>query len=200
MNNERVREITLAGIFGSIILFLSLVPSPWGQWGFIRFNAGIEFTIVHIPVLIGAIFGGKRVAIMLGLIFGIGSISAAAIYGGPTAIFFLNPFVSILPRILFGYFAYLIYKGLSSKFKNPGLTISLTAILATITHTVMVLSMLYLFFLRPDAWLDVLGDETLKSLFLILLSWNMLIEVSLAAAIVTPIAMRVKEFRESDTF
>ena len=88
MKNDRVREMTLAGVFGAMILFLSLVPSPWGQWGFIRFNSGIEFTIVHIPVIIGAIFGGRRVAITLGLIFGIGSISAAAIYGGPTAVFF----------------------------------------------------------------------------------------------------------------
>jgi uncharacterized membrane protein len=200
MKNDRVREMTLAGVFGAMILFLSLVPSPWGQWGFIRFNSGIEFTIVHIPVIIGAIFGGRRVAITLGLIFGIGSISAAAIYGGPTAVFFLNPLVSVLPRILFGFFTYLIYSGLSKAIKNPGISISLTAILSTLVHTVLVLSMLYVFFLMPDALIDVIGDETLKSLILVLLSWNMLIEVSLAAAIVTPIALRVKEFKEANNY
>jgi len=178
-------------------LFLSLVPSPWGQWGFIKFSSGIEFTIVHIPVIIGSMFGGKRVALMLGLIFGLGSISAAAIYGGATAVMFLNPLVSILPRVLFGYAIYLLFNLFKNRFKNPAIAFALTAALSTVIHTVLVLSMLFVFYLSPKALFTLIETEQLKMLLLFLLLINLVVEVFLAVAIATPIGVRMKQFKEA---
>ncbi len=199
MRDLRVKEMTTAGIFGAIILFMSLVPAPWGlTWGFIRINGGIEITIIHIPVIIGGIFGGKRVAITLGAIFGVGSLLAALIYGGLFAPFFYNPLVSILPRILFGYFIYLFYTGLNKLFKNSYISMVLSMGLSTFAHSIMVLTMLYLFSFYTDVYTNVFGDYSIIQFMLAILGLNAVIEIALAVLIGTPIGLRIKDFKDQE--
>lgn len=146
MRDKRVKEIATSGVFGALILFLALVPAPWGtSWGFIRVGASVEFTIIHIPVLIGAIFGGKKVGVYLGLIFGIGSLTASAIYPGGFTIFFLNPLVSILPRIIFGFAIWYIFEAVSKVIKNEATSIAVSMGLSTLLHTLLVVPLLFLF-------------------------------------------------------
>ncbi len=198
MRDKRVLEITTAGVFGAIILFLSLVPAPWGlTWGFFRVAEGVEITIIHIPVIIGGIFGGKRVAITLGFIFGLGSLLAAAIYGGLFAVFFLNPLVSILPRILFGYFIYLFYVQLNKLVKIPMLSMALSFGLSTLAHSLMVLTMLYLFSFNSAVFGDVFGNANIITFFGIILGLNAVLEIILAVLVGTPIGLRIKDFKET---
>jgi len=201
MRDKRVLEITTAGVFGAIILFLSLVPAPWGlTWGFFRVAAGVEITIIHIPVIIGGIFGGKRVAIMLGFIFGLGSLLAALIYGGMFSIFFLNPLVSILLRILFGYFIYLFYeilKNLSTSKAWPTIAMALSFGLSTLALSIMVLTMLYLFSHNSDTYGTAFGNANIIIFFGAVLGFNAVLEIILAILVGTPIGMRIKDFKEA---
>ena len=199
MRDLRVKEMTTAGVFGAIILFMSLVPAPWGlTWGFIRISGGIEITIIHIPVIIGGIFGGKRVAITLGAMFGVGSLLAAIIYGGIFAPFFYNPLVSILPRVLFGYFIYLFYTGINKVVKNQYASMVLSMGLSTLAHSIMVLTMLYLFSFNSDTYLTYFGSDSIIQFMLAILGLNALIEISIAVLIGTPIGLRIKEFKEQE--
>lgn len=195
MRDKRVKEMTTAGIFGAIILFMSLVPAPWGlTWGFIRITGGVEITIIHIPVIIGSIFGGKRVAITLGAFFGFGSLFAALLYGGLFAPFFYNPLVSVLPRILFGYFIYLFYTYLNRVIKFPYLSMALSAGLSTFAHSIMVLTMLYLFSFKTTVYSDVFGDSSIIAFMLAILGLNAVIEIALAILVATPVGMRIREY------
>lgn len=199
MRNLRVKEMTTAGVFGAIILFMSLVPAPWGlTWGFIRITGGIEITIIHIPVIIGGIFGGKRVAITLGAIFGVGSLFAALIYGGIFAPFFYNPLVSILPRVLFGYFIYLFYTNINKVVKNAYIAMVLSMGLSTFAHSIMVLTMLYLFSFNSSVYLEYFGSSTVIEFMLIILGLNAVIEITLAVLVGTPIGLRIKEFKDQE--
>lgn len=199
MRDVRVKEMTTAGIFGAIILFMSLVPAPWGlTWGFIRISGGIEITIIHIPVIIGGIFGGKRVAITLGALFGIGSLIAAFIYGGIFAPFFYNPLVSVLPRVLFGYFIYLFYTGINKVVKNQYASMILSMGLSTFAHSIMVLTMLYLFSFNSSVYLDIFGDSSIIQFMLAVIGLNAVIEIAIAILIGTPIGLRIKEFKEQE--
>ena len=199
MRDLRVKEMTTAGVFGAIILFMSLVPAPWGlTWGFIRITGGIEITIIHIPVIIGGIFGGKRVAITLGAIFGVGSLLAALIYGGIFAPFFYNPLVSILPRILFGYFIYLFYTNINKLVKNAYISMVLSMGLSTFAHSIMVLTMLYLFSFNSAVYLEYFGSSTVIEFMLIILGLNAVIEITLAVLVGTPIGLRIKEFKDQE--
>ena len=199
MRNVRTKEIALAGVFGAIILLLSLVPAPWGSpWGYPRVWGGIEITIVHIPVIIGGIYGGKRVAITLGTLFGLGSLTAAAIYGGLFAPFFLNPLVSVLPRALFGFFVYLIYTHALKHSKNVFASIAITSVLSTFLHSIMVLTMLYLFSYQSQVYADIFGSLSLVGFMIALIGLNSLFEMGFAALVATPIGMRVNDFLENN--
>lgn len=187
MRNTRVLEITTLGIFSAIIFMMSFVP-----WlGFIPIGF-TDLTIIHIPVIIGGIFGGKRVAIGLGTAFGLASWSQALLRATGFAIVFQNPLVSVLPRILFGVAIYLLFVGLGKVIRNVFVQIALTAVLSTLLHTLFVLSSIFVF--APlDPLLREFADNTPFFAFIwaIILS-NGVFEMIAAFLIVTPIVWRLR--------
>lgn len=108
--NLSARNIALIGILGAITVVLGLTPL-----GFIPVGPAMA-TIMHIPVIIGAIMGGPVVGGFVGLIFGVSSYFNAIMRPMPTSFVFLNPIVSVLPRILIGLVSAYVYK----TFKNSG--------------------------------------------------------------------------------
>lgn len=109
MKKLNVFELVLTSTFVAIILIMSLIP----QLGFITIVPGVSLTIIHIPTLIGIFLLKPRSGFILGVAFGVGSLIAAFLYGGPLDLAFQNPLVSVLPRAIFGIVAYYIYRGLS---------------------------------------------------------------------------------------
>jgi uncharacterized membrane protein len=127
-----IRQITIAGLFGAVAIALSMtplgyIPIPW--------VAGVSATTMHIPVIIAAILSGPKVGIMVGAIFGISSFVRA------NSVFFANPIVAILPRLFIGMISYYVYKWTKSSM--------LAAVAGTLTNTVGVLSLLYVFKYLP---------------------------------------------------
>lgn len=105
--NFDVRKLTIIGVLGAISVVLGMTPL-----GFIPVGP-TRATIMHIPVIIGAIMEGPIVGGLVGLIFGIFSIYQAITAPTPVSFVFLNPLVSVLPRILIGITAYYSYKGIN---------------------------------------------------------------------------------------
>lgn len=104
-----VFNLVLFSIFAALILLLGLIP----QIGFIRLGP-VAITIVHIPVLIGIMVLPFWHALGLGVTFGISSLIASYIYGTtPADLAFQNPLISVLPRIIFALFAFLIFRASS---------------------------------------------------------------------------------------
>lgn len=102
-----VRRLAVIGVLGAISVVLGMTPL-----GFIPVGP-TRATIMHIPVIIGAIMEGPVVGGLVGLIFGIFSIYQAITAPTPVSFVFLNPIVSVLPRILIGITSYYAYKALS---------------------------------------------------------------------------------------
>jgi len=104
------REIAIAGILGAISVLLAVT-----RLGFIPFVAGTAITIMHVPVIIGAIVGGPLVGTLIGLIFGLSSlILASAAPTGPGDVFFTDPWVSVAPRLFLGIVAWGVYRSARS--------------------------------------------------------------------------------------
>lgn len=103
------RRMTVIGILGAICIVLGTTPL-----GFIPIGP-TKATIMHIPVLIGAILEGPIVGMAIGLIFGLFSMFNALTNPTPVSFIFLNPVVAILPRILMGVVAYYVYDFFESK-------------------------------------------------------------------------------------
>ncbi len=103
-----IRKLAVIGVLGAISVVLGLTPL-----GFIPIGP-TRATIMHIPVIIGAIVEGPIVGAFVGLIFGLSSIYQAITTPTPVSFVFLNPLVSVLPRVLIGITTYYTYKGLSN--------------------------------------------------------------------------------------
>jgi uncharacterized membrane protein len=141
-NKEKTREMTMLAMFIAIIAVLGLVPSGLGSssLGFIKIAPNIEATIIHIPVLIGAAMFGRKMGLYLGIAFGTVSLIAAFIYASSL---FVYPWVSVLPRIIFGFAIYDVVQLFKKIIKNPHVSYFVSFFLLSAIHTILVLPMLW---------------------------------------------------------
>lgn len=176
-----VRTIALDGLFIAILVIMTFVPYV----GFIPFFFGVSITIIHIPVIIGALFLGWKKGLLYGLAFGLASlIKAATAPAGVLDPCFVNPLISVLPRILFGLAAGLLMVGVA-KLKTSQVAkiflISGASVIATVIHTVSV------FFA-----LGLIHQEFLTWEIALLFGTNLLIEMTVAA-LLTPLLYKSLE-------
>ncbi len=134
-----VRKIVVSGVLGAVAIFLG-----WTHLGFIPWIAGAALTIMHVPVIIGAVLEGPWVGTAIGLIFGLFSLlQATPAPTGTVDVWFQNPVISVLPRLFIGIVAWLGYKALKNV--NEPLALIVAGILGTLTNTVLVLGAIGLF-------------------------------------------------------
>jgi uncharacterized membrane protein len=142
MPQDRTRKIVIAGVMGAISALLGLT-----HWGFIPWFSGASLTVLHVPVIIGAVLEGPVVGLVIGLIFGLFSMLQAAIAPtGPIDVFFTNPIIAVLPRLLIGPVAWLVWRGLQ-RWPIPGLAAA--GIAGSLTNTLLVLGLLGLYNALP---------------------------------------------------
>jgi uncharacterized membrane protein len=105
MKKSDIQDLTLTAIFAAIIMVMTFVP----QIGYI-YIGGVPLTLIHIPVLIGVFLLPLKYSLVLGLFFGLGSLLRAL--GSPVLLdpAFVNPLVSVLPRLLFVVAAFYLIK------------------------------------------------------------------------------------------
>ncbi|MEI7770964.1 MAG: ECF transporter S component [Chloroflexales bacterium] len=138
LTRPNTRQIVIAGVLGAISIVLSVtrlgyLPVP---------NLSGDATILHVPVIIGAVLEGPVVGSLVGLIFGIFSL----IQGGPL---FANPLISVVPRILIGITSWLAYRSLQKV--NVDVAAAVAGIVGTLTNTILVVGGLVGFGLIPAA-------------------------------------------------
>jgi uncharacterized membrane protein len=135
MPQNRTRKIVITGVLGAISALLG-----WTHWGFIPWFSGASLTIMHVPVIIGAILEGPVVGAIIGLIFGLFSMLQAALAPtGPTDVWFTNPLLAVLPRLFIGPIAWLVWKALQ---RWNVLALIVAGIVGSLTNTIFVLGMI----------------------------------------------------------
>jgi uncharacterized membrane protein len=145
------RKIVISGVMGAISIFLGAT-----HLGFIPWLAGAALTIMHVPVIIGAVLEGPVVGVVIGLIFGAFSLLQAAIAPtGPTDVWFTNPLVSVLPRLFIGPVAWLAFRALKRVNQIAGLAVA--GVAGSLTNTVLVLGVLGLYRYLPWALIGTIA-------------------------------------------
>lgn len=169
----KTRDVVISGILGGISIFL-------GQTGlgFIPLPTGINATIMHVPVIIGAIMEGPVVGTFVGFIFGFFS------FIQPRVPFFADPLISILPRLFIGVVTYYVFVALR-RF-NGHVALVTAGVIGSLTNTVLVLGMINLRGYLP--W------ETVTSVALI----NGLPEAIVAGIITYFVSVGVKKSKEEE--
>jgi len=135
MSQNRTRKIVMTGVLGAISVLLGIT-----HWGFIPWFSGASLTIMHVPVIIGAVLEGPVVGLLIGLIFGLFSLLQGAIAPtGPADVWFTNPLLSILPRLFIGPAAWAIWVALK---RWPVVGLIASGIAGSLTNTILVLGMI----------------------------------------------------------
>lgn len=180
------RQLSIVGMLSAISIFMGLtgigfIPLPF-----------MKATIMHIPVIIGAIIEGPVVGGIVGLVFGLFSIYQNIT--SPTALspIFMNPIVAIIPRVLIGIVSYYVYKFIKKKFKNIKIAYGSAALCGTLTNTIGVLGLTYILFSNQYAVInDISSDMVLGMLSTIVLT-NGLPEAILTVIIVIPVVSGIR--------
>lgn len=180
---SKTYELTLGAMAIAIIALMSFVP----QLGYINLNGIVGITIIHIPVLIFSLTSNRKIAITAGLAFGISSFLVAITRAAtPAEFLFQNPIVSVLPRLGFALVAYYLFQFLRKTKLNDITSLAITSAVATLAHTLAVLTLMFIF------GSDLFADGLVKLLMGVLAA-NGIIEIILATIIVPPIVVTLRK-------
>lgn len=185
------RRLTICGIMIAITLIMAYTPI-----GMIPLGT-VSATISHVPTIITAIVVGPIEGLIVGTAFGIITLFRAAT--SPSGILdplFVNPFISVLPRMLIGITAYYTYKGLAKLFKgrNDSVSITVAGCVGSMTNTILVLGMLYLIYGKK--LIDMLSVQNLQAVQAIIITTvttSGIIEMIVSAIIAVIIAKALKK-------
>ncbi len=185
---ENVYQLTLISMMVALLIMQTFVPIL----GYIPLGP-IDVTIVHITVILSAVLFGAKFGTIIGTIWGALSMLRAFIQPTPFNIVFLNPLISILPRLLVGLISASIFKLLKDRMPRTG-AYAVTAAIGTLTNTVLVLGSIYIF--ASEAYAGALGisETALLGALGTIVATNGVIEIIAAVIILPVLAVALEKF------
>ena len=193
--SKKTEKMILTALFGAIILVLNFTPI-----GYIQLPL-IKATVIHVPVIIGSILLGPEIGAGLGFVFGMTSLYNNTF--APTLLSFaFSPAIPVpgtshgsaasliivfLPRILVGILPYYIFQLLDKIQHGKGktITLALSGIAGSMTNTVFVMNLIYLFFRNAYGQVSHLAADVVYKAVLSIVFVNGVPEAVLAAVITT---------------
>lgn len=179
-----VRQMATVGLLSAITVVLGMTGL-----GFIPIPP-ISATILHIPTLIGALLEGPRIGALIGFIFGCYSMAQAFMAPNIMSFVFYNPLVSILPRMLIGPAAYLVFRYLP--IKRTVVRVAAALFIGTIVHTVLVMSAIYLLYAEPYAAAKNIPVDNVLNIVIGVAVFHGPLEALAATVVGTPVVMAVR--------
>ncbi len=205
MKNSKVLSLVQLAMFGAIIFILAFTPFV----GYIPLGP-IKATIVHVPVIIGSIILGPKKGAFLGFLFGVTSFISNTFISPTITSFVFTPFYSLsdangnilslvicfVPRILVGVVPYFVCKLLSKL--NEHLRYIIAGICGSLTNTLLVMNMIYLFFGESYGAAKEVAVNALYSVILSVICVNGIPEAIVAAIITAVVVKAIKTFRKGN--
>lgn len=178
-SKTKIQNLVLASVFAALILAMTFIPYT----GYIMYApppASVEVTTLHIVTILGASLLGWKYGAVLGGVWGLACILRAATNSMWAD--FMNPMISLLPRIAVGLVVGLLFMALKKTRLPKAISVGIVAAVGTVTNTVLVLTM-YNFFGGgiTQGVFDLLG-----SIFSTLIAVNGTIEL-VAAIVLVPL-------------
>lgn len=190
----KTRSMILTGIFTAIMIVMTAIPFL----GYIPMGI-TRATLIHIPVIIGAIIMGPKYGAFLGFVFGCTSLWMSTF--SPTLLSFaFSPFYSapgvkgnglslvvcFVPRILTGVVAYYIWKLVRKIVHNkrggePAALIA-AGLAGSLTNTLLVMNFIYFLFQDNYAAVKQVPISALYQVILGVIAANGIPEAVVAAA------------------
>lgn len=181
--------ISILGILGALIILQAYIPMV----GYIRIIPALPaISTIHLTVILGAVILGMRGGASLGLLWGVVSLIKAytSATDPVTLLLFQNPIIAIVPRVLVGVVAAMIFNYIAPK-RRTGVVgtvkMAVAGVAGALTNTLLVIGFTWLLFaskagkIIPGANATNLGWVLIASLAV-----NAIAEATMAG-VVTPI-------------
>lgn len=201
-----VRLMAQIALLAAIMIVMAFTPLGYIPLPFM--NA----TTMHIPVIVGACLLGPKVGGVLGGLFGITSVVKATIQPNITS-FVFTPFysfspefhgswmslvVAILPRILIGVVAGLVFQGLVKLIRNQTVSLAVAGVLGSMTNTIGVMGLIYLLFGEQYAAAGGTDPSLLLGVILGVVCTNGIVEAIIAGVLTAAVCRALlAAFRKS---
>lgn len=190
---KKTLQIALLALFTAIIILQNFIPFL----GYIPLGV-LNLTIIHVTVIIAAILLGPKDGAIVGGVWG--TITFIRAFVWPTSplapIVFVNPLISILPRILIGVVAGYVFIWAKKWAHSKIFAAGLAGVLGSLTNTILVLGQIYLLYRGQSQAMYGLDTAALVPYLLGLVATNGLPEALIAAvvspAVALPLAKRIK--------
>ena len=178
-----VRRMAVISVLSAISIVLSMIPFV----GYITLGP-VKATIMHVPVIIGAVVEGPLVGAAVGLIFGLTSLFKAFTEPSITSFCFMNPIISVLPRILIGVVSYYVYKLIYKISKRVYLSGFVAGVLGSLTNTIGVMGLIYVIY--ADKYMQAIGQAGNAGKYILLIcATNGIPEAIVAGILVAAVAV-----------
>lgn len=191
--HQRIRRNTTLAIFIAIILVQDFVPF----FGNIPLGP-LSITTLHVTVILAAILLGPVDGAIIGGVWGL--LTWVRAFVAPTSalapLVFVNPLVSVVPRILIGFFAGWSFRLVKRSAHSDKIAAVVAAAVGAVTNTGLVLGMIFVFY-RTPAVAKTYGVDVnhLLAALEVIMATNGLAELLLAVIVVPLISVPVLEVR-----
>lgn len=182
--SKKTRNLVYYAMIMAIIVMMAAVPFL----GYVQIFP-IAITLVHIPVIIGTILFGWKAGFLFGLTFGVSSMIVAITRGAATDLLFINPLISVVPRIMFGLIIYPIYRLFERIQSSEALSIGLTAFVSSFVHSVLVLAAIFLLLTYEG---KMVGSTIFQQLLATVLTVNVSLEAVASTIVAIPLVKAVR--------
>lgn len=180
---SRTKGMTQVALFSALIILMAFTPFlGYIPLGFTR------ATIIHIPVIIGALVLGPKKGAMLGFVFGLTSFINNTLNPTPTS-FVFTPFYNLgeysggiksliicfVPRILVGvvpFYVYSFVKKMNKKKEVFSVGLILAGISGALTNTLLVMNLIFLFFREGYASANEIASNAVYGFILSIIGIN----------------------------
>lgn len=181
MNKQSsAKTVALYGVISALMFVFLLVET----YGFTAWLGSFTPAILTLPFAVAiSLTGDKKGCVSGGLIFGFCSFFLAVIIANPI---FINPLISVFPRLFIGIVAYFVYLGVSiltkkakSNFVREILPISIASAFGILTNSVCTIFMMWVF-----------NASALATVMTVIISFNFLGEI-IGAIVLSPVYVKV---------
>ena len=191
------RNLSLAqlGMMSALIIAMTFVP----YIGYISYGA-LSITLIHIPVIIGACVMGVKGGAILGTVWGVSCI-IKAVLAPPSpleGIIFKNPVVALIPRIIAGAVAGLVFTLVAKKDTKKHVASGLGAVAGCLCNTVFVMGSIYLLYgekYGAELGIASVNFGGLTNYILAAFGINAVIEIIVAIVIAIPVSLALRKVR-----
>ncbi|MEJ6950416.1 ECF transporter S component [Natronospora cellulosivora (SeqCode)] len=190
------RSLSILAIMLALTVILALTPL-----GFIPLII-VNATIIHIPTIITAIILGPIAGLFMGTIMGLLSLlNAVTRPTGLLSPLFINPLVSVLPRMFIGVVAYYTYVGMKKLIRKEKYQESISAIVSgvigSLTNTALVFLMLYVVYAKEIT--EMIAENlgiSLRAFYISVFTTNAIAEAVVAAFVTGAIVLAYKNYNK----